>query len=561
MNRRKFGSIVALGVAGSAASACVGSGDGVPPDLNRVYFPVALALTGQSEDARLIVLNSDFDLQFNRGTVQSFRLDRLREIARRPCNDDTDCGGEERCDTGATEENEGKASFFCVAASGETAGVPCGPFPENTPVSRGFSPGRCGPVDVEAPQDDPEGDKESLLADSVLVSAFGTDLLRVRSPDGAQERLFVPVRGDASVQWLNIEGGRLRCGQSADSRACSDDFRVKTSDDVQVDNLQLVQRDGSTTITDDDAKIPPEPYGIAASDDGQAIVMTHLNAVTSIVPNTISGRVSSILNRWGDEPRFVSVQAGLPLNPIGVAAIPLATSDREAGREPGFLVSYRSEARLQLLRFYDDGAFDSPADEGARPFVRSVDSAPVRVNSSGLDSRGIVVDDYQRKQAESACDGDPACLREASEIPLEVFVANRSPASLLLGRTRRVASSGQTVDVPSFYDNITLTEGPSRVFSGFITNPEGVRERRIFVLCFDSSSIFVIHPEQRRIESQFATGRGPQALAFDPERPMVYVAHFTDSYLGVLSLDQRYPQTYGAMLAMVGTPTRPRATR
>ena len=80
---------------------------------------MALALTGQAEDTRLVVLNSDFDLQFNRGTVQSFRLDRLRDVARRPCLADGDCGGGERCDSEATEENGGKASYFCVDADGD----------------------------------------------------------------------------------------------------------------------------------------------------------------------------------------------------------------------------------------------------------------------------------------------------------------------------------------------------------------------------------------------------------------------------------------------------------
>jgi hypothetical protein len=38
------------------------------------------------------------------------------------------------------------------------------------------------------------------------------------------------------------------------------------------------------------------------------------------------------------------------------------------------------------------------------------------------------------------------------------------------------------------------------------------------------------------------------------------VAHFTDSYLGVVDLDQRNGNTYGTIIASIGTPRPPRAS-
>jgi hypothetical protein len=54
------------------------------------------------------------------------------------------------------------------------------------------------------------------------------------------------------------------------------------------------------------------------------------------------------------------------------------------------------------------------------------------------------------------------------------------------------------------------------------------------------------------------TGREPHALAIDSTAGLGYVAHFTDSYVGVLDLDKRHP-TYGQFLLNVGRPTPPRA--
>ena len=54
---------------------CFDPGEGIAPPPERVYFPVGLALDA---DARfLYVLNSDFDLQFNAGTLQSMDLEQL----------------------------------------------------------------------------------------------------------------------------------------------------------------------------------------------------------------------------------------------------------------------------------------------------------------------------------------------------------------------------------------------------------------------------------------------------------------------------------------------------
>jgi DNA-binding beta-propeller fold protein YncE len=83
----------------------------------------------------------------------------------------------------------------------------------------------------------------------------------------------------------------------------------------------------------------------------------------------------------------------------------------------------------------------------------------------------------------------------------------------------------------------------------------------VFVVCFDSATIFIYDPEADRVEAEVITGRGPHPLTFDLDHGVAYVGHFTDSYIGAIALDQRFPRSYGSIIATIGTPSAPRATK
>jgi hypothetical protein len=127
--------------------------------------------------------------------------------------------------------------------------------------------------------------------------------------------------------------------------------------------------------------------------------------------------------------------------------------------------------------------------------------------------------------------------------------------------------------LPSFQASPNLTFGPSRVIVGQVkvrgtassvhTDDAGPYEleTRVFVACFDSRRIFVYDPKRSLMEAIVSTGRGPYALAVDRLRGLAYLGHFTDSYLGVISLDQRFPQTYATIVASIGAPKAPRSSK
>ncbi|HEX9621738.1 MAG TPA: hypothetical protein VF989_16445 [Polyangiaceae bacterium] len=551
-----------------AASGCFPPGDGIEPPENGIYFPTGLALDAQAR--HLFVVNSDFDLQFNAGVLQSWDLERLREAVPAVCSSDADCPSGLACDTEPSEQNGAVPSFFCVERSGSNAGRPCRGRGERTAAEAFIAPGRCAPIRPERPV----GDSGPIIAGAVQIGAFATDVAFRAQPDDralpdVSGRLFIPVRGDATLHFIDVsDDGALACGQTNNGGACDD--RHRAGDEPEEDNTRGL-------------RLPPEPYGVAASGDGRAVVITHQT----------EGAVSLFVHRWNEPPMLEFVQGGLPSRPIGLAAIPTPAAFADTSYAPGFLATFRNDASVFLLRFFEDGALSGDGAQPARPFLAAVDSASVATNSSGSDSRGLAVDDSARRRAERSCaEGDAArqseceaspactepgaadecaeqcvaaasqdCLVAAASVPLDVFVANRTPPSLLIGRTSSSGLGSTADDVPTFYDSVPLSAGPSRVVVGDVTSVSGVREPRVFVSCFDSRSVYVYDPARRRVETIIESGRGPFALAVDSAHALLYVGHFTDSYVGVASLDQRVFPVYGKYIATIGVPTPPRASK
>src|SRR5690606_1326494 len=127
-------------------------------------------------------------------------------------------------------------------------------------------------------------------------------------------------------------------------------------------------------------------------------------------------------------------------------------------------------------------------------------------NSVGFDSRGVAVDDRERAACEAQCEGaaDPSeCLRllRCASVPLDVYVANRTPATLIIGQTQPNFSEVTSDDLPRFYDNVAVGIGAARVVVGDVIGDDGAPQRRVFVVCFDSRKIYVYDPAARRVET------------------------------------------------------------
>lgn len=541
-----------------ALTGCYDQGGGVEPPLDRIYFPVGLAVSPAA--SRLYVVNSDFDLQYNSGSLQALDLDRVREIVPKACDADSDCAGAGRvCDLLPSDANGGHPSRWCVDASGPNAGMPCGPFGEKGPANKLLHPGRCGYVDHVSPQDG----GSSLVAGRVGIGAFATDVIYRPRPTGPGGRLFIPVRGDATLHFVDVIDDseapqvpfELDCGQSGNGGDCDDHHR--RGDDPDQENTR-------------DLRLAAEPFGIAATPDGEAVVVTHqTEGAASLFVNDAAS--------WGDGeaslgegPRLTFTATGMPSRVIGVAALPTPLLAQELGApyDPGFLVTFRDAAQVNLLRYFADAA-----SKPARPFMQVAGTAPITANSLGIDSRGIVVDGDERKACELGCPGGSgderkACLSECAGLPIRVYIANRAPSSLLVGETRPNPGLFSTDDLPRLTESIPLSFGPSRVILGKVIGLDGAPHTRVFVVCFDSRKVGVYNPTTHAIEDWIETGRGPHGFVTElgtddtgaPRWAYAYVAHFTDSYIGVVDLDMRHP-TFGTILTTIGRPSAPRASK
>lgn len=489
-------SLLALGI----AAGCVSPGEGPSPPGNELYYPVGLAVSPGGHT--LWAANSDFDLQYNAGTVIALDLDRIRAMVP-PLWDSSD------------------------------PRYPCGSLGANT--AQVIYPGPCAPVDLNHPADG----KGTLVGTYTEIGAFATDLM-VLPPRGEETRarLFLPVRGDPSVTYIEVPDDReqaapasMWCGQTPDSQRCSDAFRAG--------------QDPSTNLRG--AVLPPEPYGIAASDNGDALVVTHQT----------TGTLSLVTNPPAGVPTLQYVMTGMPYGAIDIAALPTPGFVTAMGYDyqPGFLTTFRASAEVDLVRYYDDKAA-SPS----RPFLSRTARVGISLNSSGVDSRGIVVGSHERKRCEAACSAEIECLRDCASIPVQVFIANRSPPSLLVGEVRSTVTDTWADDTLVLYDSIPMPWGPSRVAMGQVTDTDGEQHPRVFVACFDARKVYIYDPINNRQDTAIRTGRGPHGFAFDPIAPYLYVVHFTDSYIGVVDLDRRHA-TYGTVLASIGIPKAPRETK
>jgi DNA-binding beta-propeller fold protein YncE len=523
-------SIIALSC--SALAGCFKLDDGREPPLDRIYFPSSLALSPGGE--RLYVANSDWDLQFNAGTVQAFDLARVRALLPRYCDAHDECYPGERCDL----EDGGPAgpTHWCVEIG---APDPCGARGLQTTAQRVIAPGLCGPIAELGPD---------LLLESVSIGAFATDLAYTVNPNGGG-RLFVPVRSDATLHWLDVSGdpgaggvGReLECGQDGDGQ-CDGDHR---------------RGDGPGETSRDDEELPIEPYGVAVTEDGEAIVTTHQT----------EGQVALFVNDWTTPERGPVLEyllGGLQTRVISVAAVPmsrLVLEDRALGLgrqidyQPGFWISYRNSPSLDLVRYYDT------IDAGGRPFLERTAAAGLTPVGLG-DVRGIAVDASARRACEATCvAGDASCLATCAGVGLDVFLANRLPASVLSGRTLPNRSGAGSGDELILSELTPVGDGPSRAVVGGVLDEAGEVKRRVFVVSFESRSIDIYDPVTRTLEARVYTGRGPNSIAIDAARGLGYVAHFTDSFLGVIDLDRRHTATYGSMILTLGQPISPRGSQ
>lgn len=588
-----------------AVSACYSTGDGTDPPIDRFYYPVGLQVSHGG--SVLYAVNSNFDLQYNGGTLQSYDLRLIRRHV---------------LDTIADPNNPNVPR---VRGANPT-GTSC---PSNPPVDKQGGEGGRQPLGETCA---PPIDSTFYFRDAAVIGAFATDLQLSLPPDRLVpqtpkataseptpaagnrrfDRLFAPVRGNASLTWADVERDAFDSVPPEDRNAPYGPFRVSCGQggDRRCDALHEVGEDPNEVDNTRKITMPGEPFGMAMSEDGKAIVITHQNETkTSLFLTGLSRE-----NNEGDgsvrNPSIQFILDKVPFGGVGITPIP---HDRDAFLgandlpRAAFLETSRVVAEVSLIRQYPD-EFGGLSSAQKRPFLDLERAFPLTAAAGGTDSRGLVIDptprlackanvrpvDAATNRTQADVDRDiVACARK----PARAFLANRTPAALLVGDVgvSEGADGAYDPDRLLIHTSIPLSAGPSRVYLAPIVErpverPDKPRERgrlalRVFVVCFDSATVFVIDPDTLALENVIRVAPGPFAMAFDPftldevarhaeveidtREPgrglnryrFGYLASFTQSFVQVIDLDAwANPATFERVVFTLGNPTNPKGS-
>ena len=579
----------------SGAACFPAAGVGVEPPTYAFYFPVGLAVSRGGNV--LYAVNSDFDLQWNGGTIQSLDLHLIRRHTLLAIKDPADPNLPLALPFDPNASCPGSPVVTTTGDAGAGLGWACAP-----PTNASY-----------------------YMRDSVIIGAFATDLQRSRletpcvsDPTKTCSRLFSPTRGDASLTWAdvvaddpNVAPGvtdtssdyapfKLHCGASSERPVAGgscDSVHHAGNDPNQLGDTRLIT-------------MPGEPFGMAQSMDGQSIVITHQTDTKTSLFSTYT----PLPGQATTPPALQFVLDGLPVGGIAVAAIPHdpqaypeciadPTSDacKAAVPRPAFLQTSLSAPQVSLLRYYSDQG-DQGVSAPFRPFIQNEANTALTVNAGATDfARGIAIDPTPRifckahvppadptavpPRTQADVDADTmACAR----LPARVFIASRSGPSLIIGSVGAETSPDGAYDADQLHlqQTVPLPPGPSGVYLAPVVDRAGNYALRVFVICFDANQIIVFDPDTNQIESVLRVGLGPFGLTFDPfdmtdvalNKPVpfdsrdadlslrryrfAYVASFTQSYVQVIDLDNGSPDksTYGTVVYTLGMPTNPKGT-
>ena len=411
-------------------AGCTATSEDVRPPNDQLFFPAGVDIT--ADESFMFVTNANSELRYDSGTVVVVDLEVVSAMV-----DEWIATGEPLADSAACED--------------------------------------CCEVDVDIPHTMVCNEARAIRADAtVRIGSFATEIASQVLASG-DLRLFMPVRGDPSVTWMDfsVADVALECGGSGVFPRCDDDHRLtQLRDDLDLNTLSN------------------EPFGIYVDSGNGYAMVSHLS----------QGSVSLIdAPPNGDAPVLTDALGGLfAVNPsngaLGAVGI--------AGRQPGSLydlvyVTSRSEARVQMLYVYRGGEF--PTLVPSQYFFLD------RVLPSD-DGRGIVFSE----------DGNRA------------HIVNRDPSMLLTVDT--------SLGADGFPRNELASSVEICAQASLVAIADVGRGERAYIACFGDSQVWVVDPLSRVVDEIISVGRGAHAVAVAADRKLLFNVNFLEDTISVIDL-------------------------
>lgn len=502
-----------------AVAAVIGScnlhNPGVSPPSAVLSFPSALALSREATPRFLYVANSNFDLRYNAGSLQSYNLEALdRVLASNRCRsfgkltsgdggsrtfpDETRYGLLGLLDAGQGDAGASDAS----ADGGELSVVDAGSLDagghEGSPLvvpddydltskygnAHGFLCDGRDPVGYEGCCLDSEAE-----LDAVRQSAFEIDSFAVGVGVSPQnDRVYVPVSSRNQLLYFDVVNDQLSCG--SETSRCRRGPGIKSPDKDPDDNFPG-SLSAMTVGTLRDLVAPTDlPVAQGLLDLGATYVATShdlggfgLFVEESNPPGAPSAPIlEDVLRHIGQRPR--SVLADPARNVIYVASA-------------GDAFISRISVRVKSI----------PGETGPRALLYETSRIVVNGVSQAGDLRDMTFDPNNHNR-------------------LYVLIRGTQESVGFLDLDPSLPASNARL-----VDSIRIGAGPSKL-------AVIVQDGRTFVVvtCYDEKSIYIIDAKEHLLVSVVYSLSGPFTMAYDPSRKLLHVADFRSSVLRVVDL-------------------------
>ena len=487
-----------LGALSIAATLGCSNNPGEDPPSDRVAFPSGLLVdprVPETEPARwLFVTNANSDRRFNGGSLLAIDLDAFWDNA-------TGAVGEIQP---AGTELPDEAGNVCRRIANMPQTVECleEPFVANPDAT-------------------------------VFVGNFpGPATAWVR--DGDRARLLIPVRGDPSITYVDVSGDphgdvSFECGQGEGNR-CGDANR-----------LRFYRND------EDSTRLSREPFRVLVSESLETPLayVSHqgdpdvtLIALDGVHAGDGSPAIIHQANLLGLADFSVNFQGGFGLaeRPCDVEAAPNSTIGCSRPLVYGAL---RHLPQLQLMtavNHYEPGLESAGA---------CVDGQDVQLGDPGA----FVCDPQAEPVRRVDAGGLPQTLSPASSRPYlgdigfsrtgdELYVVQSNPGALLRVDTS-VDVDGNTVDLPAGLVEVCSDPTSLAIYS----DPEEGVEYGV-VTCYRSGEVFIVDLASLTVVGLSRAGIGPDAIAVDLAREVIYVANTLDATISVISMAESSPSRF-----------------
>jgi DNA-binding beta-propeller fold protein YncE len=545
--------IRAVALVALALGACNLSNPGFDVPVGVLAYPIAITLSEPSADVRagyLYVANSNFDLRFNGGSVQSYDLDALeKKLYAEGCVAvDEDGEGEPPVvDAGRDAQVDAETEAGLDADAGD-ADLDAGPLDPDAELGDAEAleggvadaavdaaiPGIT--IDAGVARDDSHTAKPKLCdgssgsdpskaccftenealneirASETSIDSFASAI--TTSPDGAH--VYVPVRSQSRLLYLDVADGQLSCG--SETGRCR--RGPKIGHEAEIDDLEYPALP-STVLTGSFADL-----NVSSRPERDFVATAHERGEVSLFA----------LDRKSGSPNLLYTLAGCQMSTV-CASQPRAASLR---LDRGFmLVSATQGADIARIAARTDVTAN---DDREPPGVYLYQTAPIAISGLvfNIDIRDVQPD--AREQAAGVSNRYYALLRGNSGPIIQSVAFLELDASTPDGRFARAI------------DAVRVGVGMIKLVQADVGG-----RHLLFVSCYQDGEIHVIDADQRTTVTVIRDVLGPSDMQVDVARKLLYVTDFRASVLRVIDLHSLAHGGDGVprVVATVGAPYLP----